>query len=353
MNIYYSDLFVLPLPAEHRFPMEKYEKLRDRVVRSPVCRDARLLLPPPAGDLELGLVHEREYLGRVVEGRLTRTELRTLGFPWSPELVARSRQSVGGTISAGNSALADGVSANLAGGTHHAFPDRGEGFCVFNDVAVAIHVLRARGAMRRAAVIDLDVHQGNGTAAIFQGDPDTFTLSVHGDRNFPFEKVPGDLDLALPDGASDGPFLEAVRYGVAAVLERMHPDLVFYLAGADAFRDDRLGRLDVSRAALGERDDIVIGELSSRDIPVALVMGGGYAPHIDDTVEIHLRSVETAARAHQQRQRRETTDVELRTNRREETGGSGAGVESSNLRRMGGGERSRRADRPLPRVPPG
>lgn len=325
--------------------MEKYRHLRDRVRRSRECRNAELLVPPPASDDQLRRVHRYDYLRKVVEGRLTPPEVRRLGFPWSPELVERSRQSVGGTIEAGASALREGLSVNLAGGTHHAFPGRGEGFCVFNDVAVAVRELRARGTLKRAAVVDLDVHQGNGTADIFRNDPATFTLSVHGDRNFPFQKEPSDLDLPLPDGAGDEAFLEAVRHGVETILERPKPDLVFYLAGADAFRDDRLGRLNVSRAGLAEKDEIVLGSFHDRGIPVAIVMAGGYAREVADTVAIHLNSVETAARLmREKRMALDRSPVGLRRDPQSREGRIGGDVESAIPRRMARAERSRRVD---------
>ena len=215
------------------------------------------------------------------------------GFPWSPELVERSRRSVGGTLGAARAALEDGTAANLAGGTHHAFADRGEGFCVFNDVAVAARAVQAEGRARRVAVLDLDVHQGNGTAALFRGDDSVFTLSVHGANNYPFQKEAGDLDVALPDGAGDEPFLEAVDRGVARALET-GPELAFYLAGADPWEGDKLGRLAVTREGLAERDRRVFGACARAGVPVAVVMSGGYAEEVEDTVAIHLHSVRTA-----------------------------------------------------------
>lgn len=293
MRIFYCDHFVLPLPEGHRFPIDKYGLLRDRVS----CADlGELEVPEAASDEELVRVHEARYLERVREGTLTRDEVRRIGFPWSPELVERSRRSVGGTIAASRAALADGVAVNLAGGTHHAFPDRGEGFCVFNDVAVATRALCSSAPEIRVAVLDLDVHQGNGTAAVFAGDPDVFTLSVHGRNNFPFRKEPGDLDLELPDGADDGTFLDAVERGVSQALTRARPGLAFYLAGADPFEDDRLGRLAVTKQGLARRDELVFDACGSAGVPVAVVMGGGYAQDIDDTVDIHFNTVASAAR---------------------------------------------------------
>ena len=296
MQIFYSDEFVLPLPEGHRFPMAKYRLLREAVVAHPELSGATLRIPEAASDEELLRVHSRDYLARVVEGRLERAQERQVGFPWSPGLVERSRRSVGGTIGAARAALTDGTGVNLAGGTHHAFADRGEGFCVFNDVAVAARSLLASGRVRRVAVVDLDVHQGNGTAAIFSDDPLVFTVSVHGESNFPFRKEESDVDLGLPDGTGDDAFLEAVRHGVRSAREAGRPDLAFYLAGADPYVGDRLGRLAVSKPALAERDELVMTELADRGIPVAVVMAGGYAEPVEDTVAIHLASVRSAAR---------------------------------------------------------
>jgi acetoin utilization deacetylase AcuC-like enzyme len=292
MKIFYCDTFVLPLPEGHRFPMAKYARLRERVIEE---RLGTLQVPAGATDADLLRVHDTGYLDRVVRGALEAAEVRRIGFPWSPGLVERSRRSVGGTIEAGRAALADGASVNLAGGTHHAFADRGEGFCVFNDVAVASRALQAEGAVRRTAILDLDVHQGNGTAHIFRDDPSVVTLSVHGASNFPFRKEASDLDVALPDRTSDRPFLRAVDVALTFLVRRAKPDLIFYIAGADPFEGDRLGRLSVSRAALREREARVVRTAQEHGIPLAVVMGGGYAHEVDDTANIHLEAVRAAA----------------------------------------------------------
>lgn len=292
MRAFYCDHFVLPLPAGHRFPMEKYRLLRERVGRYPTIE---LRVPDPATDEQLLRVHTSGYVGRVVSGALTAAEVRRIGFPWSAELVERSRRSVGGTVAAAHAALDDGVAGNLAGGTHHAFADRGEGFCVFNDVAVAARDVRAGGRATGFAVLDLDVHQGNGTAAIFAEDDGVFTASVHGAKNYPFAKERSDLDIELPDGANDARFLDAVEVAITAALEA-GPELLFYVAGADAFEGDRLGRLSVTKSAMAERDALVLDRCGARGVPVVVVMAGGYAAEVTDTVDIHETTFTTASR---------------------------------------------------------
>lgn len=273
--------------------MEKYKLLRERVAAElPQCR---LMVADPAPDEALLRVHTREYVDAVRAG-LDAVATRRIGFPWSPGLVERCRRSVGGTIGAGRAALEDGVAANLAGGTHHAFPAAGEGFCVFNDVAVATRALQAEGRTERVAVLDLDVHQGNGTAHIFRDDPWVRTVSVHGGNNYPFQKEVGDLDLPLPDGAADAEYLAAVEEALDATLDG-GADLVFYVAGADPYAGDRLGRLAVSRAGLQARDRTVFGRLGRARVPVAVVMGGGYATDVAETVAVHFATIRAAVAA--------------------------------------------------------
>jgi acetoin utilization deacetylase AcuC-like enzyme len=292
VDIYYTDRFVLPLPPGHRFPMRKYELLRERVEASLVPPHA-LLVPAAATDEALQRVHTPAYVRRVTTGAMTDAERRRIGFPWSPEMVERSRRSVGATIAAAGAALRDGIAVNLAGGTHHAFADRGEGFCVFNDVAVAARIVQ-RAAPARIAIVDCDVHQGNGTAAIFAGDASVFTFSVHGEANFPFRKERSDLDIALPDGAGDPVFLDAVERGVTAALAT-RPDLGFYLSGADPWEGDRLGRLSVTKSALARRDRLVLESFRTAGVPVVVVMGGGYPARVEDAVDIHYATVCAAA----------------------------------------------------------
>ena len=296
MRAYYSDHFVLPLPDGHKFPMAKYSKLRERILAEGIVTPADLAEAPAAAWEDLELVHEPRYVDAVRTGTVERDIQRRIGFPWSPQMVERSRRSVGATIAASRAALDDGVAANLAGGTHHAFADRGEGYCVFNDVAVATRVLQCQHLARRIAIVDLDVHQGNGTAAIFSGDADVFTFSMHGEKNFPFKKEISDLDVALPDGTSDDHYLSLLRTHLADVLNRHQPDFVFYLAGADPYEGDRLGRLKMTIDGLRERDEIVLRACSRKGLPVAITMSGGYANDIDAIVTIHTNTIHTASR---------------------------------------------------------
>ena len=299
MQAFYADHVVLPLPQGHSFPMDKYARLRSRVAAE--CPAVALAEALPASDGELALVHTPRYVRAVAEGHLSAAEQREIGFPWSVRMAERARRSVGATIAAARAALIDGqgVAANLAGGTHHAQADKGSGYCVFNDVAVAARLMQAEWHRRqrsllRVAVIDVDVHQGNGTAAIFRDDATVFTLSLHGAKNFPFRKEPGDLDVELPDGCTDQPYLDALDAALAT-LWRSHgaqpPGLVFYLAGADPHEGDRLGRLKLTAAGLAERDRRVLDACRERGVPVALSMAGGYGRNIDDTVAIQLRTL--------------------------------------------------------------
>lgn len=301
MKAFYTDRFVLPLPAGHRFPMVKYARVRERCLTEGVLAPHELSEPPAAAWDELALVHDVAYLARVRDGLLDPLEQRRIGFPWSPEMVERSRRSVGATIAAARTALAEaaaagwGIAANLAGGTHHAHAAYGEGFCVFNDAAVASRVVQREGTARRVAILDLDVHQGNGTAEIFAADPTVFTLSVHGARNFPFRKARSSLDVELPDGAGDDSFLAAVETYVPGVLTDFRPDLVIYLAGADPFHDDRFGRLAMTRAGLEARDRLTLEMCREAGVPVAVAMAGGYARDTEDTVDVHVRTLRVAA----------------------------------------------------------
>jgi acetoin utilization deacetylase AcuC-like enzyme len=299
LKAFYADPFVLPLPPGHRFPIEKYRLVRERVAEAGLTGPDSLLVSPAATDDEILRVHTPDYWHRLRDGQLTAKEMRRIGFPWSPELVERSRRSSGGTIAACRAALREGVAVNLAGGTHHAFPDHGEGYCVLNDVAIAVRAMQAEGLIHRSAIIDCDVHQGNGTAAIMNGDPTVFTFSIHGARNFPFRKEPGDLDIELDDGVDDATYLAALREGLDVTLHGDHPDLVVYLAGADPYQGDRLGRLALTKAGLARRDETVLAACLAIGAPVAAVMAGGYAVPINHTVDIHFRTVQLAAEAQQ------------------------------------------------------
>ncbi len=296
MKVFYSDRFVLPLPEGHRFPMVKYSRLLERVAATDICAPGELRAPRAVSNKEILRSHERGYLRRVVAGTLTEKEVRRIGFPWSEKMVERSRRASGGTLGACHAALEDGFAANLAGGTHHAFADRGEGYCIFNDSAIAARAVQAGGLVERVVVVDTDVHQGNGTAAILHGDPSVFTFSIHGAKNFPFHKEVSDLDVALPDGADDSEFLDALEDGLERSLEESRAELAIYLAGADPFEDDRLGRLSVTKEGLAERDRLVLESCRERGLPVAVTMAGGYARDVEDTVDIHFQSIERAAR---------------------------------------------------------
>jgi acetoin utilization deacetylase AcuC-like enzyme len=295
MKAFYSDRFVLPLPEGHKFPMAKYSGLRERILAENIVQPGDLHEAPAAAWDDLRLVHTPAYVDAVAVGTLPREMQRRIGFPWSPEMVERSRRSVGATIAAAQAALDDGVAANLAGGTHHSFADRGEGFCVFNDVAVATRVLQRDGDARRIAIVDLDVHQGNGTAAIFAGDPSVFTFSMHGEKNFPFRKAISSLDVPLADGTTDEEYLPQLRHHLDAVLNRHQPDFVFYLAGADPYEGDRLGRLKLTLAGLRMRDEVVFTSCHQRRLPVAVAMSGGYASDINAIIAIHANTIRAAA----------------------------------------------------------
>lgn len=302
MRAFYSDHFVLPLPEGHKFPMAKYARLREHIVHAGILPAGSLHEAPIASWDDVRLVHTAEYVEAVATGTLPREAQRRIGFPWSPGMVERSRRSVGATIAASRTALDEGVAANLAGGTHHAFADRGEGFCVFNDAAIAARVLQRDGAVRRIAIVDCDVHQGNGTAAIFRDDESVFTFSMHGANNFPFRKEDSDLDIAFEDGTGDDEYLAALEHHLDRVLSDHNPDLVFYLAGADPYAGDRLGRLGLTIAGLRHRDEIVLDHCRHRRLPVAISMSGGYADDVEAIVQIHANTIAAAAAAHRSMQ---------------------------------------------------
>ena len=298
MLAFHSDAHSLALPPGHRFPQSKYRMLREHFEREPGL--LRMQPAPAASEGELALAHTPDYIDAVLMGRLSATEQRKIGFPWSPSVADRSRRSVGASIAAARAALAEGVAANMAGGTHHAYADKGSGYCVFNDVAVAARLMQAEwsrrhGRLLRVLVIDLDVHQGNGTAAIFRDDDTVFTFSMHGERNFPFRKEASDLDVGLPDGCGDADYLAALDAALAEVWRRCDPGLAFYLAGADPHEGDRLGRLKLTYGGLAERDRRVLDALRERRIPVALSMAGGYGEDLATTVAVQVTTLNVAA----------------------------------------------------------
>jgi acetoin utilization deacetylase AcuC-like enzyme len=290
MQVFYTPRYYADIGPGHVFPIRKFELVRDQVLAEGTLEPAELLEPSPAPLEEVLLVHTNDYVSRLCSGNLTPKEIRRLGLPWSESLVQRSFYAVGGTLAATRASLADGYSSNLAGGTHHSFPDRGEGFCVLNDVAIAIRSMRARRLIQRAAIVDCDVHQGNGTATIFAGDADTFTFSIHGANNYPLFKAQSTLDVELADGASDAEYLETLANYLPAVFASA-PEIVFYLAGADPYKGDRLGRLALSIDGLRERDAFVLHECYEREVPIVTVMSGGYGKDIDDTIEIHCNTI--------------------------------------------------------------
>lgn len=291
--VYTENLHGLVLPPRHRFPVAKYGRIVDALARE---HGPLLQLGVPAAWDEVRLVHAPDYVARVRDGTLSEREVRRLGFPWSDALVTRSLRSVGGTLSALAWAMETGAAGHVAGGTHHAFRDRGEGFCVFNDIAVAIEVARRDHGVVRPAVIDLDVHQGNGTASIFAGDEAVFTLSLHNAHNYPFQKERSRLDVPLPDGCGDDAYLAAL----AAALEQLtahRPDLVLYQSGVDCLGGDRLGRMALTMAGLRARDRLVYDWVRARRIPLVVTLGGGYHPAVEPSVEAHCNVYRGLVRA--------------------------------------------------------
>jgi acetoin utilization deacetylase AcuC-like enzyme len=290
MLICYTPRYYADIGEGHVFPIRKFELVCRKLMAEGTLRAEDLYEPQPAALEDVLLVHTDGYVTRLRAGALTEREVRRLGLPWSKALVRRSFLAASGTINAARFALAEGVGSNLAGGTHHAFADHGEGFCVLNDVAIAVRALRRDGLISRAAVVDLDVHQGNGTATIFAEDPSVFTFSMHGAKNYPLFKTRSTLDVGLADGTGDEEYLRALAENLPRVFAH-EPDLVFYLGGADPYAGDKLGRLSLSMAGLRARDEFVLRECRRRNLPVATVMSGGYAANIDDTVEIHCNTI--------------------------------------------------------------
>ncbi len=295
LHAWTSARWTVPLPDGHRFPIAKYAALRDRLLEEQLVSAETLHEPARAPRTDVLRVHTARYVDAIETGTLDTAEQRRIGFPWSAGLVERSYRASGGTCEAVAHALQHGIAMNLAGGTHHAFADHGEGFCVFNDVAIAVRQQQALGTVRRAAIIDLDVHQGNGTHALFAGDDDVFTFSMHGARNFPFRKVAGTLDVELADGTGDDEYLTALSTHLPAVLARARADLVVYLAGADPHEGDALGRLRLSFHGLERRDAMVLTACGEVGLPVCIVIAGGYGRDIADTVQVHTNTARIAA----------------------------------------------------------
>ena len=296
MHVWSHDRFRFPLPDHHRFPIDKYGLLRERVVADGIARAEEVLEPDPVPWAWLEAVHDGGLLERIRGGTLTLREARGLGLPWSPELVERGRRAVGGSVAAARHALEHGVGMNLGGGTHHAGRDFARGYCLFNDVAVALRLLRDEGLADRALVVDCDVHQGDGTAQLLGPDPRAFTLSLHGARNYPFQRIPSDLDVELPSGTGDERYLQALDEALEHAIPRARADLAFYLAGADPWVGDRLGRLALTKAGLRARDELVLDRLLASGARVCVVLAGGYADDIRDTVDINAATAAAVSR---------------------------------------------------------
>jgi len=293
MQVFYTPRYYADIGEGHVFPIRKFELVRDRLLNESTLELSELVEPQPAPIADVLLVHTEEYVTRLRAGALTSRELRRLGLPWSKALVRRSFLATGGTLGAARAALGEGIASNLAGGTHHAFAERGEGFCVLNDVAIAIRTLRRDKLIERAAVVDCDVHQGNGTATIFEGNANVFTFSMHGAKNYPLFKARSTLDVELPDGTGDDEYMRSLAEHLPRVFAHS-PDVIFYLGGADPYAGDKLGRLSLSIGGLRARDELVLSECRARGVAVATVMSGGYAASINDTVEIHCNTIRAA-----------------------------------------------------------
>ena len=293
MQIFYTDHFVLPIPAGHRFPMQKYRLLREQVQHADWLHGHTLVEPPAATIPQLLRAHSAAYVTQIMDGTLSAAEVRRIGFPWSPQMVERSCRAAGATLAAAHQALRDGVAISLAGGTHHACTGHGEGYCVFNDSAVAAFELQALGLVKRVLVVDLDVHQGNGTADIMADHEWCYTFSIHGAKNYPFRKVASDCDIALADGTTDDEYLTTLGSALDHVFHVARPDLVIYVSGADPYEGDSLGRLKLTKPGLATRDRMVAQMIRSFGVPCVVTMAGGYAYDINDSVAIHANTVRT------------------------------------------------------------
>lgn len=297
MRVYYSDSFNLPLPEGHRFPGQKYAMLRERLVHDGLVAPDELHLSPLCEDADIPRAHDAGYVAAFESGTLDDRAIRRIGFPWSTHLVTRTRASTGGAVAAARASLEDGISGQLAGGTHHAHRDFGAGYCIYNDQSVAALWAIETGAVSRVAIVDLDVHQGDGTAAILGRHASAFVFSMHGEKNFPFRKYDSDLDVPLPDGTADGAYLRALAEHLPAVFA-FRPDLVLYQAGVDPLAEDKLGRLALSHIGLMARDEMVLGECARRGIPVAMAIGGGYASPIAPSVAAYANTYRVVRKVH-------------------------------------------------------
>jgi acetoin utilization deacetylase AcuC-like enzyme len=291
MKLVYSDQYDLHL-GDHVFPAIKYRLTKEKLLEEGVAKPEDIIAPEPASDDDVALVHDREYIWKLKNGKLSYAEILRLEVPYSPELARAFWLAAGGSILAGRLALEEGMAANIGGGFHHAFPDHGEGFCALHDVAIAIRRLQKDGAIDRAMTVDLDVHQGNGTAAIFAGDASVFTFSMQQENNYPYPKPPSSLDINLPDGARDQEYLDILRESLEKIIPQFDPQIIFYLAGADPYGDDQLGGLRLSREGLEQRDRMVFEKAGK--IPVVVTLAGGYARKVEDTVGIHATTLRVA-----------------------------------------------------------
>ena len=294
MKAFHCDRFRLPIPPRNRFPVDKYSRLRKKLNNATEL-NLEFIESPPVSRSELELAHHRDYVNRVFKGELSVEEQRVLGFPWSEALVERARRSAGGTLAACRAAIDDGVAVNLAGGTHHAKAGAAAGYCVFNDAAIAARAMSEAYAKNRILIVDADVHQGDGTAEILQSFPDLYTFSIHGHGNYPRRKATSDLDISIADGMSDEGYLRNFRDGLERAFLSSRPQLVIYLAGADPYIHDRLGRLKLTKEGLKQRDQLVIDQCGLGHVPLAIAMAGGYALNVDDIVDIHFQTVALAA----------------------------------------------------------
>lgn len=291
LKVFYTDKYRVPLPDGHRFPISKYKLTREHLLTNNILKESELFEPDIATEEEILLVHSEDYYEFFRTGSIKEKAIRRLGLPWSYDLFLRSLASVGGSLSSAKSALQNGVAGNLSGGTHHAFRDYGEGYCVFNDFAIVSTYLQKNNLAKNVAIIDLDVHQGNGTASILKENKNVFILDMHGEKNYPYEKIPSTLDISLPDNTGDEEYLSILENKIAMVFD-FEPDIVLYLAGVDPLKEDALGRLALTKDGLRERDYMVLNESKKRNIPVSIALGGGYAKPIELTVKCYAQTYE-------------------------------------------------------------